>query len=266
MQAHDPPNHSHCVCCLRPTFKNFSEYKQLLSPYEWLGQNFPAEYPDGKDENEQNFKTGVEFSTEYHYGKAVALLNLKFGFLEVASPPLKRKENSVTQKVADKECSEAIANKCYKCSESCGHVNEAPDNNVDSKEQSDYGDQTVKYGNKYQTNWVKCNLSRRCEDGNWHKDKQNLVVVVDMVMMSSTRLVVAVKAMDDEVAARVVVVVVDMMMIVMYLVVAAAEDVEEEVAVKVVVVVGKVAAVKVVVVVISGIRKWLYLYGCYQIS
>lgn len=36
-----------------------------------------------KDENEQNFMTGVEFSTEYPYGKAVALLNLKFCSIEV---------------------------------------------------------------------------------------------------------------------------------------------------------------------------------------
>lgn len=89
----------------------------------------------------------------------------------MASPPLKRKENSVTQKAVDKKCSKAIANKCYKCRESCGHVSEAAQNNVDSTEQSDYGNQTIKDGNKYQTSWVICNPSRRCEDGYWHKNK-----------------------------------------------------------------------------------------------
>jgi hypothetical protein len=38
-----------------------------------------------KPKNEQNFMTAVEFSTENPYGKAVALLNLKSGFLKVFS-------------------------------------------------------------------------------------------------------------------------------------------------------------------------------------
>jgi hypothetical protein len=36
-----------------------------------------------KPKNEQDFMTAVEFSAENPYGKAVALLNLKSGFLEV---------------------------------------------------------------------------------------------------------------------------------------------------------------------------------------
>ena len=36
-----------------------------------------------KPKNEQDFMTAVEFSAENPYGKAVALLNLKSGFLKV---------------------------------------------------------------------------------------------------------------------------------------------------------------------------------------
>lgn len=37
-----------------------------------------------KPKNEQDFMTAVEFSAENPYGKAVALLNLKSGFLKVS--------------------------------------------------------------------------------------------------------------------------------------------------------------------------------------
>lgn len=36
-----------------------------------------------KQETEHNFMTAIEISPEYPYGKAVALLNVKSGFLEV---------------------------------------------------------------------------------------------------------------------------------------------------------------------------------------
>lgn len=36
-----------------------------------------------KHKTEQNFMTAVKFSTEYPYGKAVALFDLKSGFLKV---------------------------------------------------------------------------------------------------------------------------------------------------------------------------------------
>lgn len=38
-----------------------------------------------KQKNEQGFMTAVEFSAENPYGKAVALLNLKSGFVKVQS-------------------------------------------------------------------------------------------------------------------------------------------------------------------------------------
>ena len=49
-----------------------------------IKSDYETEY--NRQEDEQNFITAVEFSPQHPYGKAVALFNLKSGFLEVLYP------------------------------------------------------------------------------------------------------------------------------------------------------------------------------------